>query len=65
MILPLPLGPAGCKAVDLDESVLNLAEIIRHTENFRNFVPDDRNSESACIFGVFSFSNLQKLSLFS
>ena len=37
----------------------------RHTENFRDFVVDDRHSESVCIFIVLSFSNLQKLSLLS
>lgn len=67
MLLPLSLSlsPTGCKAVDLDESVINLAEIIRHTENFRNFVLDNRHSVCACIFVVLSFPNLQKLSLFS
>ena len=65
VMLPLPIGPTGDETVDLDESVINLAEVIRHTENFRNFVLDTRHSESVCFLSLFLFFNLQKLSLFS
>lgn len=64
MVLPLGLVPDGSKAVDLDKSVINAAEVIRHTENFRNFVFSDRHSESLCVWFV-AIPNLQKLSLFS
>ena len=64
MIPPLGLIPVGSKAVNLDKSVINVAEIIRHTENFSNFVFSDRHSECLCIW-VIAIPNLQKLSLFS
>ena len=64
MVLPLRLVPLGRESVNLDKSVINMAEIIRHTENFRNFVFGDRHSESVC-FWLFRNPNLQKLSLFS
>ena len=64
MVLPLGLVSDRNKAVDLDKSVINVAEVIRHTENFSNFVPSDRHSESLCIW-LFPIPNLQKLSLFS
>ena len=64
MILPLRLVTLAGKSVNLDESVIKLAEIIRHTENFSNFVIVDRHSERFC-FGVLDIPNLQKLSLFS
>lgn len=64
MVLPLGLVPDGSKAVDLDKSVINVAEVIRHTENFRNFVFSDRHSESLCAWFA-AIPNLQKLSLFS
>ena len=38
VVLPLRLVPLGCESVNLDKSVINVAEIIHHTENFRNFV---------------------------
>jgi hypothetical protein len=41
-----------------------MAEIIHHTENFRNFVLGDRHSESVCFWFVV-IPNLQILSLFS
>jgi len=41
-----------------------VAEVIRNTENFRNFVSGDRHSESVCN-SLFALTNLQKLSLFS
>jgi hypothetical protein len=63
MILPLGLVPGGSKAVVLDKSVINEAEVIRHTEDFRNFVFSDRHSESLCIW-LFAIPNLQTLSLF-
>ena len=66
MIPPLRLVPLGGKSVDLDKSVIYSAEVIRHTENFSNFVIVDRHSESLCFWGLFFvFPNLQKLSLFS
>lgn len=52
------------KSVNLDESVIKSAEIIRDTENFSNFVIVDRYSERVC-FDCFALSNLQRLSLFS
>lgn len=61
VILPLRLVTLAGKSVNLDESVIKSAEIIRDTENFSNFVIVDRHSERAC----FALSNLQKLSLFS
>jgi len=64
MVLPLRLVPLGCESVNLDKSVINMAEVIRHTENFRNFVLGDRHSESVCVWFVV-IPNLQKLSLFS
>ena len=64
MILPLGLVTLTGKSVNLDESVIKLAEIIRHTENFSNFVIVDRHSERVC-FGFLDIPNLQKLSLFS
>ena len=64
MILPLRLVTLAGESVYLDESVKKPAEIIRHTENFSNFVIVDRHSESFC-FGVSDIPNLQKLSLFS
>ena len=64
MVLPLRLVPFGRESVNLDKSVINMAEVIRHTENFRNFVLSDRHSESVCIW-FFAIPNLQKLSLFS
>ena len=64
MVLPLGLVPDGSKAVDLDKSVINVTEVIRHAENFRNFVFSDRHSESLCVWFV-AIPNLQKLSLFS
>ena len=66
MIPPLRLVPLGGKSVGLDKSVIYSAEVIRHTENFSNFVIVDRHSESLCFWGLFFvFPNLQKLSLFS
>jgi hypothetical protein len=41
-----------------------MAEIIRYTENFRNFVLGDRHSESVCVWFVV-IPKLQNLSLFS
>ena len=64
VILPLRLVTLSGESVNLDESVIKLAEIIRHTENFSNFVFVDRHSERFW-FDVFALSNLQKLSLFS
>ena len=65
VILPLRLGTFGGKSVDLDKSVIYSAEVIRHTENFRNFVIVDRHSESLCFWVCFFvIPNLQKLSLF-
>ena len=65
MIPPLRLVPLGGKSVNLDKSVIYLAEVIRHTENFRNFVIADRHSESLCFWVCFFvIPNLQKLSLF-
>ena len=52
------------KSVNLDESVIKSAEIIRDTENFSNFVIVNRHSERVC-FDCFALSDLQKLSLFS
>lgn len=40
MILPLRLVPFGRESVNLDKSVINLAEIIHYTENFRYFTND-------------------------
>ena len=54
MVLPLGLVSDRNKAVDLDKSVINVAEVIRHTENFSNFVPSDR----LCIW-LFAIPNLQ------
>ena len=66
MIPPLRLVPLGGKSVDLDKSVIYSAEVIRHIENFSNFVIVDRHSESLCFWDLFFvFPNLQKLSLFS
>ena len=56
MIPPLRLVPLGGKSVDLDKSVIYSAEVIRHTENFSNFVIVDRHSESLC----FCFSKFTK-----
>ena len=65
VILPLRLGTFGGKSVDLDKSVIYSAEVIRHTENFRNFVIVDRHCESLCFWVCFFvIPNLQKLSLF-
>jgi hypothetical protein len=64
VISPLRLVPLGCESVNFDKSVINMAEIIHHTENFRNFVFGDRHSESVCIWFVV-IPKLQKLSLFS
>ncbi|MCI7357173.1 MAG: hypothetical protein MSK40_05645, partial [Parabacteroides sp.] len=61
--LPFRLVPLGSESVNLDKSVINVAEVIRHTENFRNFVSGDRHSESVCN-RLFALTNLQKLSLF-
>ena len=63
-VLPLRLVPFGSKSVNLDKSVVNMAEIINLTENFSSFVLGDRHSESVCIWFVV-IPNLQKLSLFS
>ena len=52
MVSPFLLITDGGKPVNLDKSVINLAEIIRHTENFRNFVFGDRHSESVCTLFV-------------
>jgi hypothetical protein len=64
VVSPLRLVPLGCESVNFYKSVINMAEIIHHTENFRNFVLGDRHSESVCIC-IFSLTKLQKLSLFS
>ena len=64
VVLPLRLVPLWRESVNLDKSVINLAEIIRHTDNFRNFVLGDRHSERVCFWFVV-IPNLQKLSLFS
>lgn len=64
VVLPFRLVPLGSESVNLDKSVINVAEVIRHTENFRNFVSGDRHSESVCN-SLFALTNLQKLSLFS
>lgn len=64
VVLPFRLVPLWSKSVNLDKSVINVAEVIRHTENFRNFVSGDRHSESVCN-SLFALTNLQKLSLFS
>ena len=64
MVFPSGFVPRRRQAVDLDKSFINFAEIIRHTEYFRNFVFSDRHSESLCIW-LFTIPNLQKLSLFS
>ena len=64
VVLPLRLVPLGSESINLDKSVVNMAEIIRHTENFRNFVLGDRHSERVCFWFVV-IPNLQKLSLFS
>lgn len=64
VVLPLRLVPLGSESINLDESVVNMAEIIRHTENFRNFVLGDRHSERVCFWFVV-IPKLQKLSLFS
>ena len=61
-----PLGPVafGGETVHLDKSVINPAEVIRLTENIRNFVVVYGHSESF-LFGFVLIPNLQKLSLFS
>ena len=64
VVLPLRLVPLGSESINLDESVVNMAEIIRHTENFRNFVLGDRHSERVCFWFVV-IPKLQKLLLFS
>lgn len=64
VVLPLRLVPLRGESVNLDKSVINMAEIIRHTENFHNFVFGDRHGESVCIWFVV-IPKLQKLSLFS
>ena len=64
VVLPLRLVPLWRESVNLDKSVINMAEIIRHTEIFRNFVLGDRHSERVCFWFVV-IPNLQKLSLFS
>ena len=48
VVLPLRLVPLGSESVNPDKSVINMAEIIRNTENFRNLVLGDRHSESFC-----------------
>lgn len=63
VVLPFRLVPLGSESVNLDKSGINVAEVIRHTENFRNFVSGDRHSESVCN-SLFVLTNLQKLSLF-
>lgn len=40
-----------------------MAEVIRHTENLRNYVSGDRHSESVCN-SLFALTNLQKLRYF-
>lgn len=64
VVLPFRLVPLGSESVNLDKSVINVAGVIRHTDNFRNFVSGDRHSESVCN-SLFALTNLQKLSLFS
>lgn len=64
VVLPFRLVPLGSESVNLDKSVINVAEVIRPTENFRNYVSGDRHSESVCN-SLFALTNLQKLSLFS
>ena len=36
VVLPFRLVPLGSESVNLDKSVINVAEVIRHTENFSN-----------------------------
>lgn len=36
VVLPFRLVPLWSKSVNLDKSVINVAEVIRHTENFSN-----------------------------
>ena len=64
VIPPLRLVTFGGKSVNLDKSVIYSAEVIRHTENFRNFVIVYRHSESLCFWLCFVIPNIQKLSLF-
>ena len=67
MIPPLRLVPLGGKSVDIDKSVIYSAEVIRHTENFSNFVIVDRHSESLCFlfFQIYKnfryFPNIQSI----
>ena len=64
MILPLRLVTLAGESVNLDESVKKPAEIIRHTENYCNFVFVVLYRERFC-FGCLDIPNLQTLSLFS
>ena len=59
MILPLRILTLADKSVNLDESVIKSAEIIRHTENFSNSVIVDCHGERFC-FGVSDMPNLRK-----
>ena len=53
VIPPLRFVTFGGKSVNLDKSVIYSAEVIRHTENFRNFVIVNRHSESLCFWVCF------------
>lgn len=62
-VLPLRLIPFGSKSVNLDKSVVNMAEIINLTENICKVVLGDRHSESVC-FWFAAIPNLQSFRYF-
>ena len=64
VILPFPPVTFRRQPVYLDEFLIYFAEIVRHTEYFRNFVLGDHHSDCFCCFVLFAYSNIQKLSLF-
>ena len=51
MILPLRVVKPAGKSINLDESVIKSAKIIRHAENFSDFVIVNRHGDRFCFLG--------------